>query len=99
MASRWWGSYYNEGKNQYLPVELDVVAESFDCKHLFLGECKWQNGNQPIDAKEEIERLQTIARGLPFAKDHELHYGLFLREVPKHPEVAKIYYPSDVLAK
>ena len=99
MASRWWGSYYNEEKAQYLPVELDVVAESFDGKHLFLGECKWQNGNQPIDAKEELERLQTIAKGLPFAKDHEIHYGLFLRETPKHPEVAKIYYPSDVLAK
>lgn len=99
MASRWWGSYYNEEKGQYLPVELDVVAESFDGKHLFLGECKWQNGSQAIDAKEELERLQTIAKGLPFAKDHEIHYGLFLREVPKHPEVTKIYYPNDVLAK
>ena len=38
MASRWWGSYYNEEKQQYLPVELDVVAESFDGKHLFIGE-------------------------------------------------------------
>ena len=99
MASRWWGSYYNEEKGQYLPVELDVVAESFDGKHLFLGECKWQNGSQAIDAKEELERLQTIAKGLPFAKGHEIHYGLFLREVPKHPEVTKIYYPNDVLAK
>ncbi len=99
MASRWWGSYYNEEKDQYLPVELDVVAESFDGKHLFLGECKWQNGSQAIDAKEELERLQTIAKGLPFAKGHEIHYGLFLREVPKHPEVTKIYYPNDVLAK
>ena len=99
MASRWWGSYYHEEKNQYLPVELDVVAESFDSKHLFLGECKWQEGSQPIDAKEELKRLQTIAKGLPFAKDHKIHYGLFLREEPKHPEVAKIYYPSDVLAK
>ena len=95
-ASRWWGNYYNEEKGKYLPVELDVVAESFDGKHLFLGECKWQ---EHIDAKEELTRLQTIVKGLPFAKNHEIHYGLFLKERPKHSEVTKIYYPSDVLAK
>lgn len=99
QAARWWGSYHNVQKNQYLPVELDVVAESLDGKHLLLGECKWQNGSQLIDAKEELERLQTIALGLPFAQNHDIHYALFLREVPKHPEAAKIFYPDDVLAK
>jgi len=94
MASRWWGSYYNEEKQQYLPVELDVVAESFDRKHLFLGECKWQ---EHIDAQEELCRLQTIAKGLPFVKGHEIHYGLFLREKPKHPDAAPVFYPDDVL--
>lgn len=95
MASRWWGSYYNEEKQQYLPVELDVVAESFDGKHLFLGECKWQ---EHIDAKEELSRLQTIVKGLPFTKDHEIHLGLFLKEIPQNPEVATIYYPENIMA-
>ena len=95
MASRWWGSYYNEEKQQYLPVELDVVAESFDGKHLFLGECKWQ---EHIDAMEELSRLQTIAKGLPFTKDHEIHLGLFLKEKPINPEAATIYYPEDIMA-
>ena len=95
MASRWWGSYYNEEKQQYLPVELDVVAESFDGKHLFIGECKWQ---EHIDAKEELSRLQTIAKGLPFTKDHEIHLGLFLKEKPINPEAATIYYPEDIMA-
>lgn len=94
MASRWWGSYYNEEKQQYLPVELDVVAESFDGKHLFIGECKWQ---EHIDAMEELSRLQTIAKGLPFTKDHEIHLGLFLKEKPINPEAA-IYYPEDIMA-
>ena len=96
MASRWWGSYYNEEKQQYLPVELDVVAESFDGKHLFLGECKWQ---EHIDAKEELSRLQTIVKGLPFTKDHEIHLGLFLKEIPQNPEVATIYYPENIMAQ
>ena len=94
MARRWWGSYYNKEKQQYIPVELDVIAESFDGKHLFLGECKWQ---EHIDAKEELSRLQTIAKGLPFAKGHEIHYALFLRDIPKHPKVVKVYYPDDVM--
>jgi hypothetical protein len=93
MASRWWGSYYNEEKQQYLPVELDVVAESFDGKHLFLGECKWQ---KHIDAKEELIRLQTIAKGLPFAKNYEIHYGLFLKEPPKHSDMVRIFYPDEI---
>ena len=96
LASRWWGSYYNEEKGEYIPVELDVVAESFDGKHLFIGECKWQ---EHIDASEEISRLQKIAKGLPFAKDHEIHYGLFLKETPKNAENARIYYPADVMEK
>ena len=95
MASRWWGSYYNEEKQQYLPVELDVVAESFDGKHLFFGECKWQ---EHIDAKEELSRLKTIAKGLPFTKDREIHLGLFLKEIPQNPEVATIYYPENIMA-
>ena len=95
MASRWWGSYYNEEKQQYLPVELDVVAESFDGKHLFIGECKWQ---EHIDAMEELSRLQTIAKGLPFTKDHEIHLGLFLKEKPINPEAVTIYYPEDIMA-
>ena len=95
MASRWWGSYYNEEKQQYLPVELDVVAESFDGKHLFLGECKWL---EHIDAKEELSRLQTIAKGFPFTKDYEIHLGLFLKEIPQNPEIATIYYPENIMA-
>ena len=97
MASRWWGSYFDEEKQRYLPVELDVVAESFDGKHLFLGECKWQG---QVDVKEEMTRLETIAKGLPFAKDREIHYGLFLRENPQHfAGDVRIYCPDDVLKK
>ena len=96
MASRWWGCYYDETKKQHISIELDVVAESFDHKHLFLGECKWQ---EHIDAKEEMERLHAIAKGLPFAKDHEVHYALFLKEPPKHPDAIKTYYPSDIMKK
>ena len=58
-----------------------------------MGECKWQ---EHIDAKEELNRLQTIAKGLPYAKNHEIHYGLFLKEPPKHSDVVRIFYPDEV---
>ena len=93
-ALRWWGSFYDEEKKQHVPIELDVVAESFDGKHLFLGECKWQ---EHIDAREEAERLQTIAQGLPFAKGREVHCALFLKESPKHPDAVRIFYPDDIM--
>jgi hypothetical protein len=59
-----------------------------------LGECKWQ---EHIDAKEELSRLQTIVKGFPFTKDHEIHLGLFLKEIPQNPEVATIYYPENIM--
>ena len=48
--------------------------------------------------QKELHRLQTITKGLPFAKGHDIHYGLFLKETPKHPDAARVYYPSDVFS-
>ncbi|MBR6189339.1 MAG: hypothetical protein IKQ59_10400 [Prevotella sp.] len=42
-------------------------------------------------------RLQNIAKGLAFAKDHEIHYGLFLKEPSTHHDVVRIWYPEDVM--
>ncbi len=95
MPSRWWGSYYIEKMGRHLAAELDVVAESIDGKHLFLGECKWQ---EHVDAQAELERLQTIAQGLPFAAGHVIHYGLFVKAEPAHPEAVDVFYPSDVMS-
>lgn len=92
-ARRWWGCYYDSALKQYLPAELDVVAESFDGKHLLIGECKWQ---EHIDAKEELERLHCIGEGLPFAQGRIIHYALFLRNLPKHPDACTIYNPKDI---
>ena len=95
MARRWWGSYFNAAQQTYVPAELDVVAESFDGKHLLLGECKWQ---EHVDAKEELDRLRTIAAGLPFAQNRTVHYVLFSRTLPKHADAGAVLYPQDVMA-
>lgn len=43
IASRWWGKIFPEGNKEGTMIELDVVAESFDKKHILIGECKWTN--------------------------------------------------------
>ena len=43
-ASRWWGKVFTADQPDGEMVELDVVAESFDKKHILIGECKWTNG-------------------------------------------------------
>ena len=39
-ASRWWGKVFTDDCSEGEMVELDVVAESFDKKHILIGECK-----------------------------------------------------------
>ena len=74
--------------------QLSCWAESFDRKHLLVGECKWQ---EHVDADGELERLKTIASGLPFAREHQLHFELFLKEKPGNRLDFNTFCPDDVM--
>ena len=50
MASRWWGKIFPDDSKAGKMAELDVVAESFDKRHILIGECKWTGG-------EDAQRL------------------------------------------
>lgn len=53
------GKIFPEGNKEGTMIELDVVAESFDKKHILIGECKWTN-------KEDAQRLaRTLSEKLP----------------------------------
>lgn len=95
-ASRWWGNYFNDKTGKYEPVELDVVAESFDGEHILLGECKWTS---EIDAVHEVSRLRELSKGLPFIKGRQVHYALFSKGKPamNNTEVT-IFTTDDVIA-
>ena len=98
MARRWQGAVLTDKvKKATKMVELDVVAESFDGKHLLIGECKW-TGRE--DASRLMHRLEEVAPLLPFADNHTLHPCIFLKEKPfnETPHM-NIYYPEDVLGK
>ena len=76
-AKRWWGQVLIDG--QYKDVELDIVAESIDGKHLLVGECKWtscENGRLLTNEK------MKIAQALPFSKGKQIHVVLFTKTKP-----------------
>lgn len=77
-------------------VELDVVAESIDKKHILIGECKWTHDD---DADRLMDVLAEKAKYLPFIKKgQEVHLVLFLKESPrKMTKEMKIILPEDVI--
>lgn len=77
-------------------IELDVVAESLDKKHILIGECKWTHDN---NADRLMDVLAEKAKYLPFVKrGQEVHLVLFLKEYPhKMTKEMKIVLPEDVM--
>ena len=93
-ASRWWGKVFTADHPDGEMVELDVVAESFDKKHILIGECKWTNGE---DASRLYNRLASVAKALPFVKRKQVHIALFTKVKPEHADGLNVFLPSDVL--
>ena len=62
--------------------ELDVVARSVDGERLLIGEVKWSLA--PLRAPEAaaaVTRLRVATRGLPWAREADVTYALFVPEV------------------
>lgn len=93
-AKRWWGKYKDLDTGRTAQAELDVVAESFDGKHLLVGECKW---TECEDAAALTEKILHIAQGLPFATSHEVHPVLFLKQQPSNAYQTKILLPQQII--
>lgn len=96
VASRWWGKIFPPEYKDGKMVELDVVAESIDKKHILVGECKWTHDE---DADRLMDVLEQKAKYLPFIKKgQEVHLVLFLKESPTHcAKEMRVFLPSDVM--
>lgn len=96
MASRWWGKIFPPEDKEGKMVELDVVAESMDKKHVLIGECKWTHDE---DANRLMDTLSQKAKYLPFIKKgQEVHLVLFLKEAPIFiNENTKVVLPDEVM--
>ena len=91
-AKRWWGSVINE-ENKPEQIEIDVIAESLDKKHLLVGECKWTTQENGRLLTAELLRKVNL---LPFAKGYTIVPILFLKNSPKN-DVGNTMLPSEVL--
>lgn len=96
LASRWWGKIFPPDCKEGKMIELDVVAESIDKRHILIGECKWTHDD---DADRLMDVLAEKAKYLPFIKKgQEVHLVLFLKEYPhKMTKKMKIILPEDVI--
>lgn len=90
-ARRWWGQICVDG--EYKDVELDVVAESLDRKHILIGECKWTSGENGRLLTNEILK---IAGFLPFTKDKQVEIVLFSKVTPNE-DVGNSILPQRVI--
>ena len=70
-AARWWGRGI-DGQ----PLEIDVVAESRDRRHLLVGEVKWSDRSNPSRVLADLVRK---AEQLPFRRGRPVYYALWLK--------------------
>ena len=91
-ASRWWG-HVKDG-NMSKMMEIDVVAESFDKKKILIGECKW---TERENASQLLYELEKKARLLPFTKDKEVVYALFLKYQSEDMNMDNVVLPNEIL--
>ncbi|MCP5005230.1 MAG: ATP-binding protein [Planctomycetes bacterium] len=88
-AYRWWGSGTDNK-----PIELDIVAESMNRKHLLIGEAKWRD---TTDIKILASRLESTADNLPLVKGRKIVFAFWLRQYSGRKTSADIISASDVL--
>jgi len=90
-AKRWWGQVCIDG--EFRDIELDVVAESLDKKHILIGECKWTSGE---NGRLLTNKIKNIASALPFTKGKQVEIVLFTKVMPSE-DVGNSILPQTVI--
>jgi AAA+ ATPase superfamily predicted ATPase len=89
-ASNYWGT---PAKGR--PIEIDVIAESQDEKHLLVGECKWSDKEH--NTTRLFAELEEKAALLPFANGKIIVPALFLKNKSKTQPEKTILDAEDIL--
>ena len=90
-AARWWGRGVDGA-----PIEIDVVAESVDRRHLLLGEVKWSDRADPPAL---LAALARNAQRVPFRGGRRVHHALWLkRSTAERVDGAPIVTPDTVMS-
>ena len=90
-ARRWWGAGLD-----HKPLEIDLVAESFDGERLLVGEVKWTESDSAEPLLRELER--KIER-LPFAGGREVVSVIWLASAGEKLRGETVQVPAAVLSR
>ncbi|MCY4510148.1 MAG: hypothetical protein OXG35_24790 [Acidobacteria bacterium] len=78
------------------PLEIDVVSESTDRRHLLLGEATWTDRADPDGL---LAGLARKARRVPFRHGRRLHYARWLkRATGNRVDRASVITPDTVVS-
>lgn len=90
-ARRWWGQVKIDGA--FKDVELDIVAESLDGKHILIGECKWTSSE---NGRLLTNNILKIVDALPFTKGKSVVVVLFTKVKPID-DIGNAILPEEVI--
>jgi uncharacterized protein len=74
-ANRFWGNA-SDGN----PVEIDVIAESFDGTRILIGEAKWQT---KVDVEAEFKRLERLAPLISTIQGRKISFACWVPDADK----------------
>jgi len=89
VARRWWGPGLDRK-----PLEIDLVAESFDGERLLIGEVKW---SEPEKADPLLRELERKVERLPFTQGREVTPMLWLAAPAEDLSDQHVSTPQSVL--
>ena len=76
-------------------LEVDVVAESLDRRHVLIGEVKWE---EKQDIRRLVSELPRKASRLPFVGDRRVHYALWLKRPSQKREYqVSLFGPEETM--
>ena len=89
-GQRWWGKGLDGNE-----MEIDIIAESFDGKHLLFGEVKWENS---VNIKSVAAKLKKNIKNFPKLGNRKVVTAFWLKQFDKKLFPDKtIILPEDVL--
>lgn len=89
-AGRWWGVGMDGAQ-----IELDVVAQSLDRKHVLVGEAKWSGGEVKVDRL--VHQLRARAAQAPFVRGRKVTFCVWLKRPVRIHDDVQVITPDRVL--
>jgi hypothetical protein len=89
-GNRWWGTGI-DGKQ----MEIDIIADDLDHKHILIGEVKWEANS---DIHRIGNRLKYVSQNFPNKKNKKIVLACWLKSKPKNKSwIKNIITPEQIV--